>query len=609
VIVSVRNNIKYLSKFKPFIGDDKWKLILIVISNIFLSLIDVIAIAIIGVLTSLTVNGIQSNSPQKFARNFLNLFHLSSLNFQRQVAILGTLAALLLIFRTLASAFLLRNVMRFLVNKTLEITKMMVKNLLNQEYLDLQRRSLQKNTFLISDSIRNISLGIIGTTINLCSDIILTLAVIVALFVVDPFSTIILLLLFLGILYPIQRNMNKRATKLGNDFKFLTLRLRSKIIEAISAFRELHVKDRRQFYIDEIISNQQLISRNAADAAFMPYVSKYTLDILVVLVAVALAGYQFASHSAIQAITILSIFLTASSRLTPAMLRIQQAVLILKINLATSKETIELIDEFEIKGNKSQIRQKVKNRNSDKFIPQIVCKKLDYMYPDSNRSILKNVSFTIDENSIFGVTGSSGVGKTTLVDLLLGILEPNDGSIEISGLNPKRAIESFAGKIAYVPQQILIVDGSLRENLTLGYDNNFFSDYQLIEALERASLSTFYYGLESGLDTHLNDLGSNISGGQRQRLGIARALITSPQILVFDEATSSLDVNTEGEILRTIQNLKKGMTIVMIAHRLSTLKICNKIIFLSENEYHVGTLNSIRRKSTEFNQMLITSGL
>ena len=609
MIVSVRNNIKYLSKFKPFIGDDKWKLILIVISNIFLSLIDVIAIAIIGVLTSLTVNGIQSNSPQKFARNFLNLFHLSSLNFQRQVAILGTLAALLLIFRTLASAFLLRNVMRFLVNKTLEITKMMVKNLLNQEYLDLQRRSLQKNTFLISDSIRNISLGIIGTTINLCSDIILTLAVIVALFVVDPFSTIILLLLFLGILYPIQRNMNKRATKLGNDFKFLTLRLRSKIIEAISAFRELHVKDRRQFYIDEIISNQQLISRNAADAAFMPYVSKYTLDILVVLVAVALAGYQFASHSAIQAITILSIFLTASSRLTPAMLRIQQAVLILKINLATSKETIELIDEFEIKGNKSQIRQKVKNRNSDKFIPQIVCKKLDYMYPDSNRSILKNVSFTIDENSIFGVTGSSGVGKTTLVDLLLGILEPNDGSIEISGLNPKRAIESFAGKIAYVPQQILIVDGSLRENLTLGYDNNFFSDYQLIEALERASLSTFYYGLENGLDTHLNDLGSNISGGQRQRLGIARALITSPQILVFDEATSSLDVNTEGEILRTIQNLKKGMTIVMIAHRLSTLKICNKIIFLSENEYHVGTLNSIRRKSTEFNQMLITSGL
>jgi ABC-type multidrug transport system fused ATPase/permease subunit len=231
------------------------------------------------------------------------------------------------------------------------------------------------------------------------------------------------------------------------------------------------------------------------------------------------------------------------------------------------------------------------------------------MYPDSNRSILKNVSFTIDENSIFGVTGSSGVGKTTLVDLLLGILEPNDGSIEISGLNPKRAIESFAGKIAYVPQQILIVDGSLRENLTLGYDNDFFSDYQLIEALERASLSTFYYGLESGLDTHLNDLGSNISGGQRQRLGIARALITSPQILVFDEATSSLDVNTEGEILRTIQNLKKGMTIVMIAHRLSTLKICNKIIFLSENEYHVGTLNSIRRKSTEFNQMLITSGL
>ena len=609
MIVSVRNNIKYLSKFKPFIGDDKWKLILIVISNIFLSLIDVIAIAIIGVLTSLTVNGIQSNSPQKFARNFLNLFHLSSLNFQRQVAILGTLAALLLIFRTLASAFLLRNVMRFLVNKTLEITKMMVKNLLNQEYLDLQRRSLQKNTFLISDSIRNISLGIIGTTINLCSDIILTLAVIVGLFVVDPFSTIILLLLFLGILYPIQRNMNKRATKLGNDFKFLTLRLRSKIIEAISAFRELHVKDRRQFYIDEIISNQQLISRNAADAAFMPYVSKYTLDILVVLVAVALAGYQFASHSAIQAITILSIFLTASSRLTPAMLRIQQAVLILKINLATSKETIELIDEFEIKGNKSQIRQKVKNRNSDKFIPQIVCKKLDYMYPDSNRSILKNVSFTIDENSIFGVTGSSGVGKTTLVDLLLGILEPNDGSIEISGLNPKRAIESFAGKIAYVPQQILIVDGSLRENLTLGYDNNFFSDYQLIEALERASLSTFYYGLENGLDTHLNDLGSNISGGQRQRLGIARALITSPQILVFDEATSSLDVNTEGEILRTIQNLKKGMTIVMIAHRLSTLKICNKIIFLSENEYHVGTLNSIRRKSTEFNQMLITSGL
>ena len=128
-------------------------------------------------------------------------------------------------------------------------------------------------------------------------------------------------------------------------------------------------------------------------------------------------------------------------------------------------------------------------------------------------------------------------------------------------------------------------------------------------ALERASLGSFYHSLRKGFDTHLNDLGSNISGGQRQRLGIARALITNPQMLVFDEATSSLDVNTEGEILRTIQHLKKSMTIVMIAHRLSTLKICKKIIFLSEDEYHVGTLNGIRRNSSEFNQMLITSGL
>ena len=597
-----------LRKMKPFIHGDLGKISVLVISNILLSALDVIAIALVGLLTTLTVSGIQSNKPNARIEILLEKLQIAALDFRAQVAFIGATAAFLLLSRTLISIFVLRTVMRYLVNKTLELTKIMVRYLLKQDYLDIQQRSLQRNIFLISDSVRNVSLGIIGTSINLISDAILTLVILVGLLIVDPISTLVLLVLFLMVLFPIQRKMQKRASMLGNQFKILTLRLRSKIVEAITAYRELYVRDRRNFYVEEIISNQEKISKNAADAAFMPYVSKYTLDILVVLVAVTLAGYQFATNTAIQAITVLSIFLTASSRLTPALLRIQQALLILKLNLASSSETIEIISKLDF-SNKSTPTKVKPSKTKSNFAASIDFSNVSYKYPGSNKLILNKVNFTIDARRIVGVTGSSGVGKTTLIDLMLGILEPESGKISISDMSPKLAIEKFAGKISYVPQQIVIFNGTLRENLTMGFSVESFSDQQIIEALRNASLIDFYESQPYGLDTILHDSGENISGGQRQRLGIARALLTKPELIVFDEATSALDVNTENDILVTIKKLSKEITIVMIAHRLSTLRICDKVIFLDEESFSFGELEEVRKKTHVFDQMLKSSGL
>lgn len=600
---------QFLRKLKPFVYGDRWKIVFLIIANILLSLLDVFAIGLVGLLTTITVSGIQSNSPNYRILSILEKLRISDLDFRLQVAIIGISAALLLLLRTLSSVLVLRTVMRFLVGKTLDITKLLVKHLLGQNYLEIQQRSLQRNVFLISDSIRNVSLGIVGTSINLVSDIILTFAILLGLLIVDPYSTLILLVLFGMVLYPIQRKMQIRATELGNHFKLLTLRLRSKITEAITAYRELHVRDRHNFYVEEIIINQERISKNAADAAFMPYVSKYTLDVLVVLVAVTLAGYQFATATAIQAITVLSIFLTASSRLTPAMLRIQQALLVLKLNLASSSETIEIISNLDTERDSKLISKDKEREKKSKFIPSIEFKDVHYWYPNGHKPILTNVNFEIHPRSIVGVTGSSGVGKTTLIDLMLGVLEPQRGSVRISNTSPKFAIERYSGKISYVPQQITIFDGTLRENLTMGYPDQTFSDGQIIIALNKASLRDFYENLPFGLDSHLQDSGENISGGQKQRLGIARALITEPELLVFDEATSALDVNTENSILNTIKDLSANLTVIMIAHRLSTLKICDQILYLSEDNYNFGSLEKIRKEASDFDEMLKLSGM
>ena len=234
----------------------------------------------------------------------------------------------------------------------------------------------------------------------------------------------------------------------------------------------------------------------------------------------------------------------------------------------------------------------------------------NFRYPEADQDAISKVSLRIESGEIVVFVGSSGAGKSTIVDLLLGVLEPDSGSVLISECNPREAFENWPGAVAYVPQDVLIFNGSIRENIALGFEPTSISDDALLDALEKAQLLDYVLALPNGLDSQVGDRGTRMSGGQRQRLGIARALLTKPRLLVLDEATSALDGETESNIAEGVQSLKGDVTVVMIAHRLSSVRSAEKVIYLHEGRVvSIGTFDEVRASVPDFDRQASLMGL
>jgi ABC-type multidrug transport system fused ATPase/permease subunit len=310
-----------------------------------------------------------------------------------------------------------------------------------------------------------------------------------------------------------------------------------------------------------------------------------------------------------QAVATLAIFVAAGTRIAPAVLRIQQGSVMIKSSLGIAKPTLDLVAFLGHAPIKVNLDDKVQTEHKG-FEPSLDVFNVSLTYPDKAEKALLNISFKAEPGTVIAVVGSSGAGKTTFVDVLLGILEPDSGTVLISGVTPIEAISKWPGAIAYVPQDVTMSNVTFRENISLGYKQDKSNDYLIWEALKISQLEEMVKELPDGLDTIVGERGSNISGGQRQRLGIARAMFTKPKLLVLDEATSSLDGQTEADISQAIQNLKGNVTTVMIAHRLSTVRNADKVVYMeSGNILAVGSFDEVRSKVPGFDRQAQLMGL
>ena len=211
------------------------------------------------------------------------------------------------------------------------------------------------------------------------------------------------------------------------------------------------------------------------------------------------------------------------------------------------------------------------------FNKTIKYKNISYKYPSANKVILKNINFEVNKNDFVGIVGKSGAGKSTLVDLITGLLEVDSGDIIIDDLNLKNNLHLIKNSIGYVSQDIFLTDDSIKQNIAFGVDSEKIDNLKIEKAISASQLTKFINSLKLGINTVVGERGIKISGGERQRIGIARALYNNPEILVFDEATSALDLETEEDILDTLVKIKGKQTIIFITHRTSSLKYCNRV--------------------------------
>jgi ABC-type multidrug transport system fused ATPase/permease subunit len=369
------------------------------------------------------------------------------------------------------------------------------------------------------------------------------------------------------------------------------------------------VKNRREYYVKEIGGLRQKLANVQAELSFIPYISKYVIETAVIIGAVLIGGIQFLLNDASRAVATLAIFLAAGTRIAPAVLRVQQGAILIKGNLAVATPTLDLIEELSTLQTSSR-----KDSNFERihkgFEPRVELKKVNFKYPGATSRALDSVDLKINQGELVVLVGSSGAGKTTLVDVILGIIESDSGEVSISGAKPLEAILQWPGAMAYVPQDVVIVNSTIRENITMGYEFGEAPEEAIWEALRLAQLDEFVNSLPEGVNSHVGDRGTKLSGGQRQRLGIARALLTKPKLLVLDEATSSLDGETEANISQALSSLQGEVTIILIAHRLSSVRTAEKVIYLNEGKIMCeGSFEFVRNSVPNFDKQAKLMGL
>lgn len=588
---------------------DRKKILAVVVLQVFLSALDLLGVLAIGLLGALSVSGLQSREPGVQLDSTLRFLTISESSFQTQVAILAVGALLLLVGRTILSIIFTRRILFFFSRRGAKISASLISRLLSQPLLTVQARTTQETLYAVTNGVSLITLQILATGIVMVADLSLLLVMTLGIFLVDPFTAIGTFILFSLIGYFLYRYMHLLAGYLGVKYSELSVVSNEKIVEVFGSYRESVVRNRRDYYAREIGKIRFALADVEAEGSFMPYVSKYVIETSVVVGALLVGATQFVLQDAAQAVATLAIFLAAGSRIAPAVLRLQQGFVQIRRSFGAAQPTFELIESL----GQSQIIENVDDNVDvlhEGFYSEIQLQNVSLTYPTKQMPAITDFSISIQPGTLVAIVGSSGAGKTTFIDVLLGVLTPDEGTVLISGLPPLLAVAKWPGAIAYVPQDVAISSGTIRENVALGFPEEQATDELVASALKVAQLDQFVSDLPRGLDTQVGERGAKISGGQRQRLGIARAMFTKPHLLVLDEATSSLDGETEASISDAIHTLRGSTTVVLIAHRLSTVRDADIVVYLADGKIKtMGTFNEVRKAVPDFDRQAKLMGL
>lgn len=588
---------------------DRRKVFAATILQVLLSGLDLLGVLAIGLLGTLSLTNQNSESSILPVQSTLKLLGISNFDYHSQLIIIGGFAIALLVGRTLLSIVFTRRIMFFLGRRGAKLSTELVARLLSRPILEVQSRTIQETLFAVTRGVEFITYQILATSVVLISDLALLIVMSIGLFAIDPATAIGTISMFSLVGFFLYRYMHVRAGTLGLKSSLQNIESNEKIVEVFGSFRESVVRNRRDYYAREIGGTRYQVAETASEYNFLPFVSKYVIETAVILGAVLIGGIQFLISDASNAIPTLGIFLAAGSRIAPAVLRVQQGSITIKGAIGQAAPTLDLIDSLGSEPIVQNMNDAL-NTQHEGFNSKVALQQVNFTYPNSVDRAITDVSFTIVPGAFVAFVGLSGAGKTTIIDVLLGVLIPDEGSVLISGLPPLHAVSKWPGAVAYVPQDVVIAAGTIRENVSLGYPREFATNHLVLEALRIAQLEKFVNELPLGIDTEVGERGTKLSGGQRQRLGIARAMFTRPQLLVLDEATSSLDGETEASISESIHELRGSTTVIMIAHRLSTVKNADLIIYMGQGKVEaMGTFDEVRKLNSDFDRQATMMGL
>lgn len=372
----------------------------------------------------------------------------------------------------------------------------------------------------------------------------------------------------------------RKTSEIGKKCREIFSRRYKIVLESVGGYKEISIAQKKEFFINEYDKvNSDACKMNTSYLLIMKIPSRTIETVFITsLLFMACFRVQMYEDNA-QFVTLIGAMGVAAIRILPSISNISSSINGLVYNRAGLSSAYENIKQVRKEADKykENIENRINRNNKILFKNRIILKDITFRYEKTNIDILKDVNLEILRNDIVGFIGESGAGKSTLLDVLLGLHKPQKGTVFMDDFDIEDIPFDWAENVGYVPQSVFLLDNTIRRNIAFGIPDEEINDDKVWECLEKAQLDKFVKALPDGLDTTVGDRGVRFSGGQRQRVAIARALYHDPQILVLDEATSALDNETEHEVMKAIDGFKGELTIIIVAHRLSTIQNCNKV--------------------------------
>ena len=495
------------------------------------------------------------------------------INTHNELIICGACVLIILyILKNIYLAWLIRLQIKFSVDNQVRFSEQLLALYLSRPYIyhiNHNTATLQRN---INGGAEVVFANILLPMFYLLTELVTVAIIGIMLLLIDPVTAIVaggvigvaIILTMRSFRRELEKQGIKRARCMSSCIKWIN--------QSLGAIKETKISGKEIFFLNRFAEDYKNYGEAYRVFLTLSQLPRLGIEVIVVTgILLLIVGKITYGESPPDIVPMLGLLALAAFRLMPSANRIVGLSNGIRFQMPMFEE---IYDEY-IEINRKNIVEVeeffAQSRYSLDFSRQISIENVTFSYPDSQMDTLTDVSFVIPRGAFVGIVGSSGAGKTTFVDILLGVLEPTGGSITVDGFDIKDNMRSWQDMLAYVPQTIYLIDGTIKENVALGFSEQDIDENDVREALQMAELDDLVNELPEGVNTMVGERGVKLSGGQRQRIGIARALYSKPEVLVLDEATSALDNDTEASIMKTILNLHGKLTIIAVAHRITTL--------------------------------------
>jgi ABC-type multidrug transport system fused ATPase/permease subunit len=577
----------------------------IFITAIFLQLLinlsDIMAIGLITIIGSLASSYIVGTEQEIWIKSIINFFNLTEVSIEVLIFYNLCIVVFLFIFKSVFASLSMLQITKFLSRRQLEISDDLINRITYTKYSWLKKQNSQKIIYTVTDGVHSFISGVLGNLASLISDVTLFVMVVLIIFVINLETAVFIAIFFSLVLFVSGKYTQKLSLRFGTRFAESSVANRNSLTPLLNSVRETTLTGNQKFFTRNLYKNLKINSEARGLSTWVQQLPKSIFEIALVVGAFALLLFQFRNNNFGEALTLILVFLVASGRLIPALMRIQSSVILIRSHQAGAEMVVRLIDEL----SKENVSNGSDSRQIDlSAAPSIKFNSVFYSFDDDLTPVIQDFSLEIMPGQLVALVGPTGSGKTTLIDLMLGFYSPDSGSIDFKTENLVLKPNSIRN-IAYVPQMPVLISGTIRENIEFGNTKLEDNDNKLQNVIRYSGLDSVLDRLPMGLETSLDQIGNIISGGELQRISIARALYLNSKFIVLDEATSSLDGGMEKNITNYLNSLKKYATIVVVAHRLSSIKTADVIIYLDGGKIKgTGNFTDLQNKLPDFAQVI-----